>query len=54
MIAIAAPRHPVRIRLAIQPGGLGQSYSEMTAWLYQNCGADEVQRLNARCVHRCL
>jgi len=29
----------VRIRLGVPPGGLGQRYSDMTAWLDQNCGA---------------
>jgi len=31
---------PVRIRLAIPPGGLGQRHSEMTVWLDENCGSD--------------
>src|SRR6266403_4825971 len=31
---------PVRIRVGVPPGGFGQSYSQMTAWLDENCGAD--------------
>ena len=33
-------RFPVRIRIAVPPGGLGQRYAQMTAWLDENCGAD--------------
>jgi hypothetical protein len=40
MITVAERRFPVRIRIGVPPGGLGQRYSEMTAWLDQNCGAD--------------
>ncbi|MBV9378595.1 MAG: hypothetical protein JO320_26705 [Alphaproteobacteria bacterium] len=40
MITTAERRFPVRIRLGVPPGGLGQRYSEITAWLDQNCGAD--------------
>jgi len=40
MITMAERRFPVRIRLGIPPGGLGQRYSEITAWLDENCGAD--------------
>jgi hypothetical protein len=40
MITMAERRFPVRIRLGVPPGGLGQRYSEITAWLDQNCGAD--------------
>ena len=36
----AEGRFPVRIRLAIRPGGLGHPLIEMQAWLDQNCGAD--------------
>ncbi|MBV8937165.1 MAG: hypothetical protein JO095_15335 [Alphaproteobacteria bacterium] len=39
MITVAERRFPVRIRIGVPPGGLGQRYSEMTAWLDQNCGA---------------
>jgi hypothetical protein len=31
---------PVRIRLGVPPGGLGQRHTQMTAWLDENCGAD--------------
>ena len=40
MVTMAERRFPVGIRLAVPPGGLGQRYSEMTAWLDANCGAD--------------
>jgi hypothetical protein len=40
MIITAERRYPVRIRIGVPPGGLGQRYSELTAWLDQNCGAD--------------
>jgi len=37
MITIAERRLPVRIRIGVPPGRLGQRYSEITAW---HCGAD--------------
>jgi hypothetical protein len=40
MVTIAERRFPVRIRLGVPPGGLGQRYSGITAWLDANCGAD--------------
>ena len=40
MIVSPERRFPVRIRIGVPPGGLGQRYSEMTAWLDENCGAD--------------
>ena len=40
MITVAERRFPVRIRLGVPPDGFGQRYSEMTAWLDANCGAD--------------
>ena len=40
MITMAERRFPVRIRLGVPPGGFGQWYSDMTAWLDGNCGAD--------------
>jgi hypothetical protein len=40
MITIAERRFPVRIRIGVPPGGLGQRHSHMTAWLDENCGAD--------------
>src|SRR5262252_2200633 len=39
-MTLAERRFPVRIRIAIPPGGLGQRHTEITAWLDQNCGAD--------------
>src|SRR5580704_2785745 len=40
MIAMAERRFPVRVRIAVPPGGFGQRYTNMTAWLDGNCGAD--------------
>ena len=40
MITMAERRFPVRVRLAVPPGGFGQRYTEMTAWLDGNCGSD--------------
>jgi hypothetical protein len=40
MITLAERRFPVRIKLAVPPGGLGQRYTHMTDWLDANCGAD--------------
>jgi hypothetical protein len=40
LITLAERRFPVRIRIGVPPGGFGQRYSEITAWLDQNCGAD--------------
>jgi hypothetical protein len=40
MITTAERRCPVRIRIAVPPGGLGRRHSEITAWLDANCGAD--------------
>jgi hypothetical protein len=40
MITMAERRFPVRIRIAVPPGGLGQRYTHITAWLDENCGAD--------------
>ena len=40
VITMAERRFPVRIRIAVPPGGLGQRYARMTAWLAENCGAD--------------
>jgi len=39
-ITSAEPRFPVRIRIAVPPVGLGQRYTQITAWLDENCGAD--------------
>ena len=40
IITVAERRFPVRIRIAIPPGGLGRRHAQMTAWLDENCGAD--------------
>ena len=40
MITMAERRFPVRIRIAVPPGGLGQRCARITAWLDENCGAD--------------
>jgi hypothetical protein len=40
MITAAERRFPVRIRLGVPPGGFGHRYTDMTAWLDENCGAD--------------
>jgi hypothetical protein len=40
LITVAERRFPVRIRIGVPPGGLGQRHSQMTAWLDENCGAD--------------
>jgi hypothetical protein len=40
MITAAERLFPVSIRIAVPPGGLGQRYARMTAWLDENCGAD--------------
>ena len=38
MITSAERRFPVRIRIAVPPSGLGQRYTQITAWLDENCG----------------
>jgi hypothetical protein len=40
MITAAERRFPVRIRIAVPPNGLGQRYTQITAWLDENCRAD--------------
>src|SRR5215475_1660984 len=40
MMTSAERRFPVRIRIVIPPNGLGQRYTQITAWLDENCGAD--------------
>jgi len=40
MITAAERRFPVRIRLGIPPGGLGQRHPQVMAWLDENCGSD--------------
>jgi hypothetical protein len=39
MIAEAERRYPIRIRIAVPPGGLGQQLTHIQAWLDANCGA---------------
>jgi len=39
MIAEADRRFPVRIRIALPPGGLGKRLTEMQGWLDETCGA---------------
>jgi hypothetical protein len=40
MITTAERHFPVRIRIAVPPGGLGQRHPQIAAWLDENCGAD--------------
>src|ERR1700716_3810313 len=40
MITEADRRFPLRIRLAIPAGGLGERLNQMQTWLDQNAGAD--------------
>jgi len=40
LITMAERRFPVRIRIGVALGGLGQRHSQLTAWLDENCGAD--------------
>jgi hypothetical protein len=40
MTTSAQLRFPVRIRIGVPPGGLGQRHTQITAWLDENCGAD--------------
>ena len=40
VITVAERRFPVRIRIGVPPGGFGQRYAQITAWLDENCGAD--------------
>jgi len=40
MITTAERQFPVRIRVAVPPGGFGQRYSALTAWLDANRGAE--------------
>jgi hypothetical protein len=53
MIKVAERRFPVRIRIAVPPGGLGQRYTQITAWLDENCGADGWARLRALVRYTC-
>ena len=40
MITMVEWSFPVRIRIGVPPGGLGQRCSHITAWLDENCGSD--------------
>ncbi len=40
MIIMVERSFPVRIRIGVPQGGLGQRYSHITAWLDENCGSD--------------
>ena len=40
MITEAERRFPVRIKLALPSGGLGERLDQMHAWLDEKCGAD--------------
>jgi len=40
MVTMAERTYPVRVRIAVPPGGLGRRLTQMTAWLDENCGAD--------------
>lgn len=40
MIGEAERRFPVRIRVALPPGGFGTRLTQIHAWLDDNCGAD--------------
>jgi hypothetical protein len=40
MIAEAERRFPVRIKVEVPIGGLGECLNQMQAWLDENCGAD--------------
>ena len=40
MITEAERRFPVRIKLALPSGGLGERLDQMHAWLDENCGAN--------------
>jgi hypothetical protein len=40
MITSAERRFPVRVRIGVPAGGLGQRHTQINAWLDENCGAD--------------
>jgi hypothetical protein len=40
MITMAERNFPVRVRIAVPPGGLRRRLTQMTAWLDHNCGSD--------------
>ena len=35
----AERRYPVRVRIAVPPGGVGERLNQMRHWLDENCGA---------------
>jgi hypothetical protein len=39
-VTAAERRFPIRVRVGIPSGGLGQRLTQMTGWLDGNCGAD--------------
>ena len=39
MVTMAERSFPVRVRIAVPPGGLGRRHAQMTAWLDENCGS---------------
>src|SRR5262249_34410907 len=40
LITSAERRFPVRISIAVPPNGLGQRYTQISAWLDEQCGMD--------------
>ena len=40
MITMAERRFSARIRIGVPPGGFGQRYADVTAWLDENCGSN--------------
>jgi hypothetical protein len=40
IVTNAERRFPVRIAIKVPPGGIGQRYTPMMAWLDDNCGVD--------------
>src|SRR6266853_2184846 len=40
LIIMVERSFPVRIRIGVPPGGLGQRYSHIASWLDENCGSD--------------
>jgi hypothetical protein len=40
LVEAADRKFPVRIAVKVPPGGIGQRYTAVTAWLDDNCGVD--------------
>jgi hypothetical protein len=40
MITVAERSFPVRVRIAVPPGGLGKRLTQIIAWFDENCGSD--------------